>query len=136
MLVSDLIAYSQRASGLLGVGQVALPQDTADAQIALMLMLQQWRQKRWLVFRLDYVLFPLISGVGVYSVGPAPPLPGFPEWHDAHPRSFVNNIEANDALTGSFLNAPLSTSPSTFSAINASATEIASSLPSFGWAGN
>jgi hypothetical protein len=71
VLVSDLIAYAQRASGLLGVGQVALPQDTADAQTALLLMLQQWRQKRWLVFRLDNVIFPLISGKGDYTVGPA-----------------------------------------------------------------
>ena len=71
MIVSDLIAYAQRASGLLGVGQVALPQDTADAQTALMLMLQQWRQKRWLVFRLDNVLFPLLSGKGDYTIGPS-----------------------------------------------------------------
>jgi hypothetical protein len=71
VIVSDLIAYAQRASGLLGVGQVALPQDTADAQTALMLMLQQWRQKRWLVFRLDNVLFPLTSGKGDYTIGPA-----------------------------------------------------------------
>lgn len=71
MLVSDAIAYAQRVSGILGVGQVALAQDTADAQTALMLMLQQWRQKRWLVFRLDYTLFPLTIGKQSYIVGPA-----------------------------------------------------------------
>jgi hypothetical protein len=71
LIVSDLIAYAQRASGLLGVGQVALPQDTADAQTALQLMLQQWRQMRWLVFRLDNVLFPLTMGIGDYGIGPA-----------------------------------------------------------------
>lgn len=71
MLVSDLIAYAQRVSGVLGVGQVALAQDTADAQTALQLMLQQWRQKRWLVFRLDWTLFPLKIGQQSYTVGPA-----------------------------------------------------------------
>ena len=75
MIVSDLIAYAQRASGLLGVGQVALPQDTADAQTALMLMLQQWRQKRWLVFRLDWTMFPLTVGKGSYNVGPTGGVP-------------------------------------------------------------
>lgn len=75
MLVSDILAYAQRASGLLGVGQVALPQDTADAQTALMLMLQQWRQKRWLVFRLDNVIFPLTAGKGDYTIGPSGAVP-------------------------------------------------------------
>jgi hypothetical protein len=71
VIVSDLVAYAQRASGLLGVGQVALAQDTADAQTALLLMLQQWRQMRWVVFRLDNVMFPLIPGTGDYTIGPA-----------------------------------------------------------------
>jgi hypothetical protein len=78
VIVSDLIAYAQRVSGLLGVGQVALPQDNADAQTALMLMLQQWRQKRWLVFRLDNVIFPLIPGKGDYTIGPPPSASGTP----------------------------------------------------------
>lgn len=78
MIVSDLIAYAQRASGLLGVGQVALPQDTADAQTALLLMLQQWRQMRWVVFRLDNVLFPLTMGTGDYTIGPAANTPDIP----------------------------------------------------------
>lgn len=71
MLVSDIIAFAQRRAGLLGVGQTALAQDTADAQTQLLLMLQQWRQQRWLVFRLDNVLFPLTVGKPDYTVGPA-----------------------------------------------------------------
>lgn len=78
MLVSDAIAYSLRVAGILGVGQVALPQDTADAQTALQLMLQQWRQKRWLVFRLDWDIVPLLVGKQSYTVGPpATPNPDF-----------------------------------------------------------
>jgi hypothetical protein len=79
MLVSDAIAYALRVSGVLGVGQTALPQDTADAQTALKLMLQQWRQKRWLVFRLDWDIFPLTIGKQSYTIGPDQPLlPGPP----------------------------------------------------------
>jgi hypothetical protein len=72
MLVSDLVSYSMRVSGILGVGQVALPQDTADAQTALSLMIQQWRQKRWLVFRLNWSVYPLLIGKQSYTVGPVP----------------------------------------------------------------
>lgn len=71
MLVSDLISYSMRIAGVLGVGQTALAQDIADAQTALELMLQQWRQKRWLVFRLDWTIFPLEIGKQSYTIGPS-----------------------------------------------------------------
>lgn len=70
MLVSDMISYSMRIAGILGVGQVALAQDTADAQTALQLMIRAWRQKRWLVFRLDWTICPLEIGRQVYQVGP------------------------------------------------------------------
>lgn len=72
MLVSDLINLSMRTSGILGVGQVALPQDLQDAASVLTLMMEQWRQKRWLVFRLNYDLIPLILQQASYSVGPDP----------------------------------------------------------------
>lgn len=71
MLVQDLVSLSLRTAGILGVGQVALPQDLTDAQNMLTLMLKQWRQKRWLVFRLDWTLFPLTTGKPTYTIGPA-----------------------------------------------------------------
>jgi hypothetical protein len=71
MQVGDLIGLSLRTAGVLGVGQTALPQDLADAQQMLTLILQQWRQKRWLVFRLNTNLIPLTPNVGVYTVGPS-----------------------------------------------------------------
>lgn len=79
MLVSDLISLSLRTAGILGVGQTALPQDLADAQTMLQLMMQQWRQKRWLVYRLNTDLIPLVSGKAVYTVGPvgSTPAPDF-----------------------------------------------------------
>ena len=71
MVVSDLIAYSMRVAGVLGVGQQPLPQDSSDAQIALMQMMRQWRIKRWLVFRLDNVTFPVRPQQGNYTLGPS-----------------------------------------------------------------
>lgn len=71
MLVSDVVSLAMRTSGILGVGQVALSQDLTDAQSMLSLMLQQWRQKRWLVYRLDWTLFDLEVGKQAYTIGPA-----------------------------------------------------------------
>ena len=70
MLVSDAIAYALRIAGVLGVGQVALPQDTGDAQAALALMLKQWQRKRWIVYRLDDVAIAATPGKGSYTIGP------------------------------------------------------------------
>lgn len=78
MLVQDLLSYSMRVAGILGVGQVALAQDLADANTALNMMVNQWRQKRWLVFRLNYALLPLVIGKQSYWVGPVDNASGNP----------------------------------------------------------
>lgn len=70
MIVQDLISLALRTSGILGVGQTALPQDLTDAQHLLQLILQQWRQKRWLVYRLNFAMVPMLPGKAVYTVGP------------------------------------------------------------------
>jgi hypothetical protein len=75
VLVQELIGLALRTSGILGVGQTALPQDLADAQTMLKLLMQQWRQKRWLVFRLATALVPLVPGKAIYRVGPPGALP-------------------------------------------------------------
>jgi len=79
MLVQDLVSLAMRTSGILGVGQVPLPQDLADTQMMLQLMMQQWRQKRWLVFRLNWTIEPLQVGKMSYQVGPtgSTPTPDF-----------------------------------------------------------
>jgi len=79
VLVQDLISLAMRTSGILGVGQVPLPQDLADTQMMLQLMMQQWRQKRWLVFRLNWTIQPLAVGKMSYQVGPSgsTPAPDF-----------------------------------------------------------
>lgn len=73
MQVSAIIGMAQRACGILGQGQTALPQDLTDAQNFLTQLMMQWRQKRWLVFRLDSVDWPITSGQGTYTIGPANP---------------------------------------------------------------
>jgi hypothetical protein len=108
VIVSDLIAYAQRASGLLGVGQVALAQDTADAQTALLLMLQQWRQMRWLVFRLDNVTFPAPPGIGEYSIGPSS-VPAIPP-----PNVVVNGNFRPANIQSCFLRQDLGSGPNSF----------------------
>lgn len=71
MLVQDIISLAMRTSGVLGVGQTPLAQDLTDCQNLLTLIMQQWRQKRWLVFRLDNVTFPITLWQPSYSVGPS-----------------------------------------------------------------
>jgi hypothetical protein len=70
VLVSDAVAYALRVAGVLGVGQVPLAQDLADATTALGMMLAQWQRKRWLVYRLAEVSTPAVPGQGIYGIGP------------------------------------------------------------------
>lgn len=70
MLVSDATAYSLRIAGILGVGQTALPQDTADATKALEMMLDQWQAKRWIVYRLEELSVRVTPGKDTYTIGP------------------------------------------------------------------
>ena len=39
------------------------------------MLMQQWRQKRWLVFRLNTLMLPLTPGKPIYKVGPASATP-------------------------------------------------------------
>lgn len=70
MIVSDLLNYTLRLSGVLGVGQSPLAQDENDAQTALEMMLKQWQRRRWIVFRLDEIAVPLATNRATYTVGP------------------------------------------------------------------
>lgn len=70
MVIGDLIQYAMRIAGVLGVGQTPLDQDTADAESALGMMLEQWQRRRWLVYRLNDLHCAMVPWDGVYSVGP------------------------------------------------------------------
>lgn len=65
----DLIAFTLRATGVIGVGQTALAQDTSDAFSALNAMMAMWNRRRWLVYHLIDTSF-VSTGAINYSVGP------------------------------------------------------------------
>lgn len=57
----DIIQFSLKATGVLGVGQSALPEDLDDSLNALNMMIGIWNRKRWLLWHL--------LDVGVVSTG-------------------------------------------------------------------
>lgn len=65
----DIVRAALKKSGVLGVGQSALAEDTNDAYQDLQDMMGQWQRKRWLIYHLvDY----FVTGTGAinYTVGP------------------------------------------------------------------
>lgn len=65
----DIINFSLKASGVLGVGQSALAEDLNDSFTALNGLLAVWQRKRWLIWHLtDNYLTS--TGAVSYSVGP------------------------------------------------------------------
>lgn len=67
--VGDLCLAALKDCGYLGVGQTALAEDITDAWARLQWMLQQWQQKRFLVYHLvDYAM--VATGQEVYTFGP------------------------------------------------------------------
>lgn len=65
---ADLINLAARDSGVLGVGQTFLAQDTADALRRLNNMIAQWNRRRWLVYHLVDTARACTGAVS-YSVG-------------------------------------------------------------------
>lgn len=71
---ADIINLALKDSGVLGVGQTALAEDTNDAFIRLNYMLGSWQRKRWLIYHLvDYS--KVSTGAQSYTVGPAGDIP-------------------------------------------------------------
>lgn len=65
----DLISFSLRAIGILGVGQSALAEDYQDAFSALNGMMGMWNRSRWLIYHLIDVS-KVSTGAQSYTVGP------------------------------------------------------------------
>lgn len=65
----DLVSFTLRASGVLGVGQTALAEDYQDAFRALNGMIGIWNRKRWLIWHLLDVS-KVSTGAQSYTVGP------------------------------------------------------------------
>ncbi len=68
--VTDICTAALKECGALGVGQSALAEDITDAWARLQWMLQQWENKRWLVYHLVTKLITS-TGARYYTVGPA-----------------------------------------------------------------
>lgn len=67
---ADIINLALKDSGVLGVGQTALAEDTNDAFTRLNYMLGSWQRKRWLIWHLvDYS--KVSTGAQSYTVGPS-----------------------------------------------------------------
>jgi len=65
----DIINLALKDSGILGIGQAALAEDSADALTRLNWMIGQWNRKRWLVYRLRAYMITS-TGANSYTVGP------------------------------------------------------------------
>lgn len=63
-----IILQAQKAAGIIGVGQVASGEDTADALFHLNAMIGQWNRKRWLIWHLIDTAFTS-TGAQSYTVG-------------------------------------------------------------------
>ena len=64
----DLVTFSLKAAGILGVGQTPLAQDLSDGFDALNAMLGLWNRRRWLIWHLVDVSL-VSTGAPYYSVG-------------------------------------------------------------------
>ena len=65
----DIVSFSLKAAGVIGVGQNPLAQDNTDAFSALNAMVAVWNRKRWLIWHLiDTAL--VSTGAQSYTVGP------------------------------------------------------------------
>lgn len=89
----DLITFSLKAIGVLGVGQSALAEDYADAFSALNGMIATWNVKRWLVYHLVDVKVAT-TGAQSYTIGPGGDfnVPNPTRLEKAYFRQFVNNV--------------------------------------------
>lgn len=100
VLASDIITQALKAAGVLGVGQSALADDTADALLALNWMISQWQRKRWLVYHLVDV--PLVSqGKASYTIGPGGDF-NVPQRPDKISSAFVRQLVASPSLQADF----------------------------------
>lgn len=68
--VGDLIAFSLRASGILGVGQTASAEDAQTALQTLVDLLAQWQNQRWLEYVEQEISVPSSTGAQWYTIGP------------------------------------------------------------------
>lgn len=67
--VNDLIAYTLKGIGVIGVGQTAQAEDLSDAFSTLQMLMGQWQRRRWLIWHLIDVA-KVSTGAQSYTIGP------------------------------------------------------------------
>ena len=65
----DLITFVLRASGINGVGQTPLAEDSNTGLDFLRMIIAQWQRKRWMVWN-EQELSKVSTGANYYSIGP------------------------------------------------------------------
>jgi len=96
----DIIKRALKTAGVLGVGQTALAEDTADALTDMNWMLSQWQRKRWLVYHL--VDMALVSnGHNSYTIGPGGDF-DMPLRPEKIASAFVRQMVASPSLRADF----------------------------------
>jgi len=68
--VGDLIDFSLRLSGIIGVGQTAMAEDANTALEWLKMIISEWQRKRWLTYVQQEVSVPTSTGAQYYTIGP------------------------------------------------------------------
>ena len=68
--VGDLLTTVLKASGILGIGQSANPDDVTTGLDLLRALMAQWQKKRWLVYVEQTVSVAASTGAQTYSIGP------------------------------------------------------------------
>jgi len=65
----DLITFVLRASGINGVGQTPLPEDSNTGLEFLRMLLAQWQRQRWMIWN-EQEVSKVSTGAQWYSIGP------------------------------------------------------------------
>jgi len=65
----DLITFTLRASGINGVGQTPLADDSNTGLDLLRMLIAQWQRKRWIIWNLPQVSL-VSTGANFYTIGP------------------------------------------------------------------
>lgn len=68
--VGDLLTTVLKSSGILGIGQSAMPDDLSTGLDLLRALIAQWQKKRWLVFVEQTVSVAASTGAQSYTIGP------------------------------------------------------------------
>lgn len=97
----DLIKFSLKYAGVIGVGQTASAEDTNDALVILNFILSEWQINRWLSYDLVEIS-NVATGSTSYQVGPGLTFNTPGQRPDKLDAVFVTNANATTSTTDTF----------------------------------